>query len=82
MPLGGNALAKYNDKKQKLLGGGYLTSASCAQFFADPKRPSYLSQLSGTVTNQIPHDDSNLKRSRTWEKRADNGGSGASRDQR
>jgi IPT/TIG domain/Bacterial Ig-like domain (group 2)/Kelch motif/Galactose oxidase, central domain len=58
-PLTGNALTRYNDKKQKLLTGGYLTSTACAAFFnGDPSRAQYFGSLTSAVTNQMVYDGS------------------------
>jgi len=55
--FGGDALLQYNDTKQKLLNGGYLTCPSCSAFFnADPFRAIYFNQLTDAVTRQIPYD--------------------------
>ncbi len=75
--LTGNALARYNDQKQKLLTSGRLDpndprSQSCLAFFyeGDPNLPQYFNGLTGAVTNQIVYDGSHssisLYDSGTW----------------
>jgi hypothetical protein len=54
--LGGGALQKYNDEKQALINGGYLTSGACSTFFNAPTRASYSSQLVSAVNNQVAYD--------------------------
>lgn len=53
--LGGTALTTYNEEKQQLLDGNYLTSNACSVFFnADPTRASFFSLLPAAVTQQRP----------------------------
>jgi hypothetical protein len=57
VPLGGEALQKYNTLKQALLSGGYLTCQECSTFFNEnTERGAYFSQLTDAVTNQVPYD--------------------------
>ena len=57
VPLGGTALTRYDNEKQQLLTGNYLTSSSCSAFFnADPARASYFSLLPSSVAQQVPYD--------------------------
>ena len=57
VPLGGEVLQKYNDLKQALLNGGYLTCPACSEYFNEnTQRGQYFSQLTSAVTNQVPSD--------------------------
>jgi hypothetical protein len=62
-PLGGAALTQYNNEKQALVAGNYLTSTSCSNFFngtvpgaQPPARATYFSQLTAGVQRQSPYD--------------------------
>lgn len=58
-PLTGNPLARYTDKKQKLLNGGYLTSTACATLFnTNQTLAQNFSKLTSAVTNQVAYDGS------------------------
>jgi len=57
VPLGGDGLQRYNDEKQQLLSGDYLSSDSCRAFFgSDQIRLSYYGQLPAGIINQVPYD--------------------------
>jgi hypothetical protein len=56
--LTGDALARYTDKKQKLLTGGFLTSTACAAFFNGTSLAQVFGSLNSSVTNQLAYDGS------------------------
>lgn len=57
VPLGGGAIQQYNNEKQQLLSGPYLTSPSCSKFFSSiPNGQSYFSQFTNGVSRQVPYD--------------------------
>ena len=49
-------LAWYQSAKQALLGGGYLTSAACSNFFNVYGRQQYFSQLTNAMQRQVAFD--------------------------
>jgi hypothetical protein len=54
--LSGDALAAYHAAKESLLGGNYLTSQACSDFFAMEGISNYFGQLTSAVTNLAPFD--------------------------
>jgi hypothetical protein len=61
VPLGADALAKYNELKAQLLSSGTLLAhtpaASCQNFFEqDAVRKPYFAKLQDAVSSQIPYD--------------------------
>ena len=51
--LSGDSLQQYNDKKQELLAGNYLTSPTCSDFFSVAPRIGYFNQLVDGINRQL-----------------------------
>lgn len=70
VPLAGAPLDQFNNERQQLRNGGYMTSTACSEFFnqpdADPGRAPFFSLLTTAITETLPVAWDGLQTNISW----------------